>query len=84
MVASWLLPVHSVAGQEHAARAWQEDGAGPKLQESGKIFLMIVALAAMQRNFLSSMIYHAPAFTEFYVFVQANYRLLACDNVCRL
>lgn len=37
MVNFFQLPGCGVAGQEHAVGAWQEDSAGPKLQESGKI-----------------------------------------------
>lgn len=40
-----MLCGYGVAGQEHAVRAWQEDGAGPKLQEAGKIFSWL-----LQRN----------------------------------
>lgn len=31
------LPGYGVVGQERAARPWQQDSAGPKLQEAGKI-----------------------------------------------
>lgn len=38
MLVALLLLGCGVAGQAHAVRAWQEDGAGPKLQKSGKTF----------------------------------------------
>lgn len=38
MLVSLLLLGCGVASQAHAAWAWQEDGAGPKLQKSGKTF----------------------------------------------